>query len=714
MSPEKSGGRSEPTAVIHRKDPHGTGTCKETDAKMATHSQAHPEPRPLRRVSGLARTCTAGAVLLAAVALVLLSGGVADAGEWVQVSCINPNQTGAGSSGWFSVIAGGGYGSDTSTPCGPGSPMFGILSTDAAVGVSSAETLRYIPPAGSTLNGGLLDLGMYADGKGAGAYGTVVAYAPEFAYDTSNVFFQCGSEVAPCGNGTNDFVGELEIPAGRGGDLYLSAGCAGTSGASCDEGGSNGAWSLVRLWWANLRLSNSSTPAASGVSGTLLDPVARGTEELTFTATDYAGPGVYESTVQVDGQTLYTGTPDTNAGQCVPAGNSGTVLMFDASQPCKQSEAVDEAIDTTPVRDGQHTLKVTVKDAAQNTSVVYDATITTHNAPTNGTPPLIVTSGQPLLGGPLSVARGEWSAPTGAGALTYSYQWQVCDAQGNNCAAIPGAEGSGYTPTANDVGHTLRALVSATDGDGSTAAASAASSIVAPAAATPGPAASRGTDAFTASAMGGVPNGAGASEAAQLHLAGRAAISRSFAHRAFTITGQLLNGSGAPIGDATLDVREQLQGSSAPQRIAHAKTATNGSFTVQVPAGPSRLILLAYRAYSTDPANTTQAAVQETVTAGVQMHITPRRTSPAGSITLAGHVAGPVPHRGVVVELLVHYRGHWEPLRTPRTDPSGRFSVPYQFQGAIGRFPFRAEVFGGQSGFPYTTGRSSPVDVTTN
>jgi hypothetical protein len=714
MTREKPVGRSRPMTVIHRKDPRPTGTRKESDATMAIHTQAHREPRPLGRLPRLARPCSTCAVLLATVALVLLGGGVADAGEWVQVSCINPNQTEAGSAGWLSVIAGGGYGSNTDSNCGPGSSMLGILSTDAPVSVGSAETLRYIPPAGSTLNGGQLDVGMYADGKGAGAFGTAVADTPEYADNVTNIFFQCASGLTPCANGTNDFTGELAIPAGRGGNLYLSAGCGGSAGASCNEGGSNGAWSLVELWWANLRLSNSSTPAASGVSGTLINSEARGIKELTFTATDPAGPGVYNVTVQADGQTLYSGTPDSNGGACVPAGSSGTSLMFDASQPCKQSEAVDLPIDTTAVRDGQHTLKVTVKDAAQNTSVVYDATITTHNAPASGTPPSIVTSGQPLPGGPLSVARGEWSAPTGAGALTYSYQWQLCDAQGNNCEAIPGAEGSGYTPTASDVGHTLRAVVSATDSDGSTAAASAASSIVAPAPPTPGLAASSATDAFTASAIAGVPNGAGASEAAQLHIAGRAAISRSFAHRAFTISGQVLNGAGAPIGDATLDVREQSQGSSAPQTIGHAKTATNGSFTVQVPAGASRLILLAYRAYSNDPANTTQAAVQETVTAGVQMHITPRRTSPAGSITLAGHVDGPVPHRGVVVELLVHYRGHWEPLRTPRTDPSGRFSVPYQFQGAIGRFPFRAEVFGGQSGFPYTTGRSRPVDVTTN
>jgi hypothetical protein len=62
----------------------------------------------------------------------------------------------------------------------------------------------------------------------------------------------------------------------------------------------------------------------------------------------------------------------------------------------------------------------------------------------------------------------------------------------------------------------------------------------------------------------------------------------------------------------------------------------------------------------------------------------------------------------------VHYRGRWEPFRDPRTDGRGRFHVVYQFQGGIGRFPFRALVFGSQGDFPFALGESRTVDVTTN
>ena len=43
----------------------------------------------------------------------------------------------------------------------------------------------------------------------------------------------------------------------------------------------------------------------------------------------------------------------------------------------------------------------------------------------------------------------------------------------------------------------------------------------------------------------------------------------------------------------------------------------------------------------------------------------------------------------------------------------GRFRVRYQFEGAVGRFPFRAKVLGGQAGYPYATGESKPVEITT-
>jgi hypothetical protein len=56
-------------------------------------------------------------------------------------------------------------------------------------------------------------------------------------------------------------------------------------------------------------------------------------------------------------------------------------------------------------------------------------------------------------------------------------------------------------------------------------------------------------------------------------------------------------------------------------------------------------------------------------------------------------------------------RGRWEPFRTRRTTARGRFRMIYEFQGGLGRFPFRAEVPAGESGFQFANGMSEVVNV---
>jgi hypothetical protein len=223
----------------------------------------------------------------------------------------------------------------------------------------------------------------------------------------------------------------------------------------------------------------------------------------------------------------------------------------------------------------------------------------------------------------------------------------------------------------------------------------------------PGPGTSSGS-----STGAGSPNGTAASEGAHLQLGARSPILRAYAKRAVRITGRLLNARGLPIVGASLDVLEQIEGSTL-ELIGHARTGTNGTFVATVPGGPSRMVEIGYRAFSADGAYSASARVLESVRAGVKLSVSPRRTGSQGTITLSGRVLGPVPAQGVVVELLVHYRGRWEPFRDPRTDSRGRFHVVYRFQGGIGRFPFRALVFGSQGGFPFALGESRAVNVTT-
>lgn len=83
-------------------------------------------------------------------------------------------------------------------------------------------------------------------------------------------------------------------------------------------------------------------------------------------------------------------------------------------------------------------------------------------------------TGTPVIGVRMSVSNGVWSNSP----IVYAYQWQDCSLTGGECAAIPGATNANYTPVSSDVGHTLVAQVTATNGGGSVTVSSKASLFV--------------------------------------------------------------------------------------------------------------------------------------------------------------------------------------------------------------------------------------------
>jgi hypothetical protein len=92
--------------------------------------------------------------------------------------------------------------------------------------------------------------------------------------------------------------------------------------------------------------------------------------------------------------------------------------------------------------------------------------------PTNTVKPAV--SGSPVVGETLQVTNGSWTpAPS-----SYTRQWQRCSADVTGCINIPGATGATYGVRSADVGHRLRALVTAHSSGGATTAASNASATV--------------------------------------------------------------------------------------------------------------------------------------------------------------------------------------------------------------------------------------------
>jgi hypothetical protein len=130
---------------------------------------------------------------------------------------------------------------------------------------------------------------------------------------------------------------------------------------------------------AQTLLFTNSSPAASGFGGSLLSPNPTGTADVSFTATDAGGPGVYNVTATVDGESVYDATPETESGHCVTVGTdtASGALIFDWQQPCPTTEFVDIPVNTATLSDGPHQLMITVTDAAKDSATVLDQTFST-------------------------------------------------------------------------------------------------------------------------------------------------------------------------------------------------------------------------------------------------------------------------------------------------------------------------------------------------
>jgi alpha-tubulin suppressor-like RCC1 family protein len=125
-----------------------------------------------------------------------------------------------------------------------------------------------------------------------------------------------------------------------------------------------------------------------------------------------------------------------------------------------------KATSYTPVAaDVGDTIEVTVtaKNAYAEASATAPATATVlGNPPTNRQPPHI--EGEALEGRELKAAPGVWEGTPQSGPepFTYAYQWQLCRESG--CSAIAGATTSTYALSEEDVGATIKVIVSAKGG----------------------------------------------------------------------------------------------------------------------------------------------------------------------------------------------------------------------------------------------------------
>lgn len=131
---------------------------------------------------------------------------------------------------------------------------------------------------------------------------------------------------------------------------------------------------------------------------------------------------------------------------------------------------------TLTTGDVHHTIRVvvTAKNADGSASATSDPTgvIGSANGPSNTVKPSI--SGSTLPGETLTVSNGSWSPA----ATSFTYQWQRCDTDGTNCLNVVGSTGKSYGVRTLDIGHRMRALVTAHNASGQTTVPSSASDLV--------------------------------------------------------------------------------------------------------------------------------------------------------------------------------------------------------------------------------------------
>ena len=292
----------------------------------------------------------------------------------------------------------------------------------------------YRAPDGSLIAGGVMTMNVRSP------EGVVYVATPLNNKEPGNLISSCG------GCALQKQTVELDRPEAT--DLYLGATCtAAPAKTVCSAEGVN---AEAVLQSATILLHNEAKPSASGIAGTLLAEPASGTANLSFTAYDKNGPGVYRVVLQIDKAVVSDFTPNENESRCVPLGTYEQALVFESAQPCPQTTGVSTEIPTTGLSNGQHELAVTVEDAAGNSSIVYEHAITIANQSTVPTLPVTTPITTPApSGGPAAQAssRGPANGSPASEQATLSAEWLTSKGKPARSAHLASSYGEGQKLT---------------------------------------------------------------------------------------------------------------------------------------------------------------------------------------------------------------------------------------------------------------------------
>jgi 5-hydroxyisourate hydrolase-like protein (transthyretin family) len=388
--------------------------------------------------------------------------------------------------------------------------------------------------------------------------------------------------------------------------------------------------------------------------------------------------------------------------------------------------------------DGNHTIKVAVEDAAGNMTTVYGPVtkLIANHPPVNTARPGDPNGfTAPATGEVLRFANGgEWSGPN----LNMAYAWLRCDQSGGACEQIPGAMGLSYLPTPDDVGHTLKLAVTATNVADSVTVYSAKSGVVAAAKRVEDTTAPSAMPVVTIPGLSTVTNTTTNTTIEREHvmigrIVGEPAGATCPADKA-TLKFQHISGgrlslrygrattaqvlltctnSGKPIAGAKLEIATKT--GTAAAVASDVTTDGAGHATLRIGKGASRGIAIGYRMYADDPMARATASLRVFVTGKVSLKANRSRLRNGRAVTLRGAVAGGnVPGRGVTLAVQWKDGRKWRPFAQIKTNKHGRFTYAYRFTrtNRTVRYQLRVQVTKGQVDYPFVASASKAVKVT--
>lgn len=212
----------------------------------------------------------------------------------------------------------------------------------------------------------------------------------------------------------------------------------------------------------------------------------------------------------------------------------------------------------------------------------------------------------------------------------------------------------------------------------------------------------------------GACNGTPCEEVAKLIASTRESktFTHAFGHSKVALTGRLISPTGTPIKGAQVKLLQQIVGSTAMTVAVGTITRADGSWAFKAPAGPSRLLRVAFYSHTLDTLPASVLDFHEHVQGAVSMHA-PRRAPLDRAVLFTGQLAGGyVPPSGESVQMEIFYGGRWRTIEVLPTTSKGRWTYKYVFTLGVGAtYLFRAATVP-NGVYPYMSAYSKPVRVT--